>query len=106
MQKECKACVHFDACRHLIDTKYEELCVCEHFTTKKINDHNCRRCGKPVKFPVTFHTACFETEVGKVVEQICDKYCKFPIECKNQDELDEHCDNCVLIRLMNIEKKE
>lgn len=50
--------------------------------------------------------ASFETEVDKVAEQICDRYCKFPGECKDQDELDKHCDSCVLIKLMNIGKTE
>lgn len=107
MEKQCKKCSHFEACKHLIDTNNEIFVVCEHFTPNKtINSTNCRRCGKPVKYPITFHTAYFETKVGKVAEQICDKYCKFPGECNDQDELDKHCDNCVLIKLMNIGKTE
>lgn len=67
---------------------------------------NCQKCGKPVKFPIMIHTACFETVVGKAAEQICDKYCRYPFECKAQDELDEHCDSCPLVNLLNIGKKE
>lgn len=48
----------------------------------------------------------FETEVNSIVEQICDQYCRFPGECQDQDALDKHCDNCVLIKLMNIGKTE
>lgn len=28
---ECKNCIHYEACKHLIDTEHEELAVCEHF---------------------------------------------------------------------------
>ena len=31
---ECKSCVHYKACMHLIDTSKEELTVCEHFESK------------------------------------------------------------------------
>ena len=65
----------------------------------------CKRCGKEVKFPIMLHSACWETEVGKVVETFCDKYCRFPVECKDQDELDEHCDDCEFVRLFNIGKE-
>ena len=62
----------------------------------------CKRCGKEVKFPIMLHSTCWETEVGKVVEIFCDRYCRFPNECKNQDELDEHCDSCELVELFNV----
>ena len=62
----------------------------------------CKRCGTEVKFPIMLHSACWETEVSKVAEIFCDKYCRFPRECKGQDELDEHCDSCELIDLLNI----
>ena len=38
----------------------------------------------------------------EVIEEICDKYCKFPTiyEGKDEDELyDKHCDKCPLNRL-------
>lgn len=68
----------------------------------------CKRCGKEVKFQsskasfIMLHSACWETEVGNVVEIFCDKYCRFPVECKSQDELDEHCDSCEFVKLFNI----
>ena len=31
---ECKNCIHYKACMHLIDTSIEELTVCEHFESK------------------------------------------------------------------------
>lgn len=67
---------------------------------------NCKRCGKPVKFPIMLHCTCWETEVSNAAEIFCDKYCRFPIECSTQDELDEHCDNCELIKLCNIGKED
>ena len=62
----------------------------------------CKSCGEEVKFPIALHSACWELEIGKVVEIFCDKYCRFPVECKSQDELIEHCDSCDFIRLFNI----
>ena len=62
----------------------------------------CKHCGKPIRFPVAFHAACFELAAGAVVEKVCDKYCRFPGECTSQDELDKHCDNCELIGLINL----
>lgn len=32
------------------------------------------------------------------LEEICDSYCKKPIEITNQEELDEVCDNCPMVR--------
>ena len=29
-------------------------------------------------------------------EMICEKYCKFPYECENQEELDNICSTCPL----------
>ncbi len=62
----------------------------------------CKRCGKLIRFPVAFHTACFELAAGVVMETICDKYCRFPCECKSQEELDKHCDACELVELLNL----
>ena len=65
-------------------------------------DVECKRCGKPIRFPVAFHTACFELAAGAVMEKVCDKYCRFPCECKSQEELDKHCDSCELTELLNL----
>ncbi|MBE6582054.1 MAG: hypothetical protein E7648_02165 [Ruminococcaceae bacterium] len=62
----------------------------------------CKHCGKPIRFPVAFHTACFELAAGAVMEKVCDKYCRFPCECKSQEELDKHCDACELVELLNL----
>jgi hypothetical protein len=62
----------------------------------------CKHCGKPIRFPVAFHTACFELAAGAVMEKVCDKYCRFPCECKSQEELDKHCDSCELTELLNL----
>ena len=33
---------------------------------------------------------------NEVLSQICDKLCRFPRECENEEELEEHCSSCVL----------
>lgn len=41
--------------------------------------------------------------LNEVVEEICDKYCKFPqmYTGENEDELyEEHCDGCILNKLI------
>lgn len=41
--------------------------------------------------------------LNEVVEEVCDKYCKFPqmYTGENEDELyEEHCDGCVLNKLI------
>ena len=67
-----------------------------------MNEVTCKHCGKPIRFPVAFHTACFELAAGAVMETICDKYCRFPCECKSQEELDKQCDACELVELLNL----
>ena len=62
----------------------------------------CKHCGKPIRLPVAFHTACFELAAGAVMEKVCDKYCRFPGECSSQEELDKHCDACELVELLNL----
>ena len=62
----------------------------------------CKHCGKSIRFPVAFHAACYELAAGAIMEKVCDKYCRFPCECKSQEELDEHCDSCELIELINL----
>lgn len=36
-----------------------------------------------------------------LTETICDKYCRYPVECSNQDELDTHCNSCQLVHIWN-----
>lgn len=36
-----------------------------------------------------------------LTEAICDKYCRYPVECSNQDELNLHCDSCELVHMWN-----
>ena len=61
-----------------------------------------------MRYPVAFHAACYEVAVGAVIEKVCDHYCRYPKECSSQEELDEHCDNCELIRTLHLifEEKE
>ena len=46
-----------------------------------------------------------ENNKVKYDELMCDSYCKWPGMCKSQDELDEHCDDCQMIKLWNYVNK-
>ena len=61
----------------------------------------CKYCGKPIRFPVAYHTACYEVEVERCANRFCHDYCRFPRECDTQEQLDEHCDDCPFIGLSN-----
>lgn len=63
---------------------------------------NCKICGKPVRRAKVFHSACWETEAGKVAEKFCDEYCRFPREELTEEEFQRHCDDCALVRLLNL----
>lgn len=62
----------------------------------------CKRCGETIRFPIAFYDAFYELAAGAVMEKVCDKYCRFPCECKSQEELDKHCDGCEIIELINL----
>ena len=63
----------------------------------------CKICGGSVKNEVTFHPACWETAAGRVMDEFCDRYCKWPQRSLNQEDLHElHCNSCPLERLMNL----
>lgn len=36
----------------------------------------------------------------KEVETFCDNYCKFPEVCREQEELEEKCNNCPIVKLV------
>lgn len=64
---------------------------------------NCKICGKPVQVASVHHAACWEREAEKFAEKFCDEYCRYPLECKGEEDLHEnHCDGCDLIRLLNL----
>lgn len=63
---------------------------------------NCKICGKPVRCANVFHSACWETEAGKAAEKFCDEYCRFPQELKDEDALQERCNDCALVKLLNL----
>ncbi len=62
----------------------------------------CKFCGKPVLAGPTMHRECWEEETEKVAEIFCDSYCRWPLECQSQEELEAHCDSCQLIALVNL----
>lgn len=62
---------------------------------------NCKFCGKAVEASPVMHKECWEAECEKVAEIFCDRYCRWPFELE-QDELDEKCDSCDLVKLLNL----
>ena len=46
-----------------------------------------------------------ENILNEAIPVFCDKYCRYPLECQTQDELDEHCDNCDFIKILNLKKE-
>ena len=48
-----------------------------------------------------------ETDLEEIKYEICDKYCRYPRECKDQDEMIETiCVNCPLLRLDDVKDLE
>ena len=63
---------------------------------------NCKFCGQSVKAATVFHSACWESQAEKSMSEFCDKYCRFPLESMDEDELAElHCSDCALVLLLN-----
>ena len=62
----------------------------------------CKFCGQPVKAAPVFHPACWKQRANKVMEAFCDKYCRFPREIKDHDNLIEHCSECVAAELLRM----
>ena len=49
------------------------------------------------------HAECWKREARELAEIFCDRYCRWPTECENADELvNEHCDDCHMIRVLNL----
>lgn len=64
---------------------------------------NCKFCGKPVISARVMHAYCWEQKVMELTETVCDSYCRWPLECRSSEELEEnHCNDCVLIRALNL----
>ena len=36
-----------------------------------------------------------------LTQTVCDKYCRYPVECEDQDKLDTHCNSCQLVHIWN-----
>ena len=64
---------------------------------------NCKFCGKPVISARVMHAHCWEMKVMELMETVCDSYCRWPLECRSSEELEEqHCNDCVLIQALNL----
>ena len=64
---------------------------------------NCKFCGKPVISARVMHAHCWEMKVMELMETVCDSYCRWPLECKSPEELEEkHCADCALIQMLNL----
>ena len=63
----------------------------------------CKLCGKAVTSARVMHAECWKREARELAEIFCDRYCRWPTECENADELvNEHCDDCHMIRVLNL----
>ena len=43
-----------------------------------------------------------ENEVQAFAKEFCDKYCKFRDICTSEEELEKQCEECLLVRLLNL----
>lgn len=65
--------------------------------------NECKACGKPVRYPIMLHAACWENAICAVAQDFCDNYCRWPHECANEDDLqDNHCNDCSLVKALNV----
>ena len=49
------------------------------------------------------HAHCWEQKVMELMKTVCDSYCRWPLECRSSEELEEnHCNDCVLIQALNL----
>lgn len=47
-----------------------------------------------------------EDETENIKSHICDNICRFAVDCNlTQDELDEHCESCIVDKITKIEVK-
>ena len=76
---ECKDCIHYKACMHLIDTEHEVLVVCEHFnevkrkfeTTEYIEKEKAIEiCENYRKRCLEMHDWCGDTTAVDIKEEI------------------------------------
>lgn len=44
--------------------------------------------------------------LNEAISVFCNKYCRYPLECRSQEELDGHCDNCDFIKILNLKEGE
>lgn len=62
----------------------------------------CKFCGKPVTCATVHHADGWKQETEKVALVFCDEYCRFPREGLTEDELQRHCNDCALVKLLNL----
>ena len=41
-------------------------------------------------------------DMDYIPEVCCDEYCKYPVRCRSQDEMDRICDGCKLAELFGL----
>ena len=64
---------------------------------------NCKFCGKPVISAHVMHAHCWEQKVMELMKTVCDSYCRWPLECRSSEDLEEnHCNDCVMIQALNL----
>ena len=65
----------------------------------------CKLCGKTVTAGVVLHIECWEVCAAEIAERICTDYCRWPYVCRNDAELADRCDKCVLVNLLGLGTK-
>ena len=64
----------------------------------------CKICGKACGSGEVSHKGCRELEALKIMNVICDEYCKNVDRARDQEELDRFCDRCKVASLLGIER--
>lgn len=62
-------------------------------------------CNKKIKRLDDELRTVTENILNEAIPVFCDKYCRYPLECQSQDELDTYCDNCDFIKILNTKKE-
>lgn len=44
-------------------------------------------------------TVTITEQLDAIVSEVCDNLCKYPEQCKDESELEEHCRSCPLRRI-------
>ena len=64
----------------------------------------CKICQKRVTAGIVMHDECCIDFSSKLMEIMCDEYCRYPREVEDNDVLlDEICADCKISRMLNVD---